>query len=574
MRGIIKNLIFLVIILILSYRSIQPILEPGFFPMHDDTQPARIFEMSKALSYGQFPVRWVPDLGYGFGYPIFNFYAPLPYYLGAILNLLGVEILLATKIVFIIGVLLAGLTMFILVKEISTWISGTVASVLYVYAPYHAVLIYVRGAVGELYAYALLPILVLGVYNLLSCKKEKGLQIIKKRKRAVVLTAVSLAGILLSHNILGMITIYFLLLLFLLNIVYIYFKKKLETNLKLLFISLIIALGLSAFFTLPAVFEKNYTKVTELTQGGSDFHHHFVYLDQMWNSTWGFGGSASGRADGMSLKIGKLHLILGLLSIAALIYLYKRRLISKNLFFFYNISLFLFLISVFLMLEQSLIVWEHLPGFSFIQYPWRFLNYSLLGLSIFSSVSFSLLSKAKQLILALLIIIIAYWLNIKYFTPKEILSVTAADYTSNDNLRFRISKISDEYMPKEFQTPTSAADIAWRGLPENPGITVKDLENTPTKKMFEVKSSQESYIFSNIAYFPGWQATIDGKDTKIINIGGKISLVIPSGVHILVFNLINTPVRVFSNTLSLLSLFLLIYIALIKYKTLNEKIFS
>jgi len=54
--------------------------------------------MPKSLHDGMFPVRWVTDLGYHYGYPIFNFYAPFAYYVGGFLNLIGIDALNATKI--------------------------------------------------------------------------------------------------------------------------------------------------------------------------------------------------------------------------------------------------------------------------------------------------------------------------------------------------------------------------------------------------------------------------------------------------------------------------------------------
>ncbi len=93
------KLIFPIIVVVaLSYFAIKPLFIPGFFPIHDDTQVARVFEMSKSLKDGMFPVRWVSDLGYGYGYPIFNFYAPLAYYVGALFQLVGFNALAATKI--------------------------------------------------------------------------------------------------------------------------------------------------------------------------------------------------------------------------------------------------------------------------------------------------------------------------------------------------------------------------------------------------------------------------------------------------------------------------------------------
>src|SRR3990167_10607745 len=107
----------LFVVLILSFWAIQPFFISGFFPMHDDVQVARVFEMKKVLQNGVFPVRWVPDLGYGYGYPIFNFYAPLAYYAGGFFTLLGFDALIATKTMMGIGILLAGVFMYLLARE-------------------------------------------------------------------------------------------------------------------------------------------------------------------------------------------------------------------------------------------------------------------------------------------------------------------------------------------------------------------------------------------------------------------------------------------------------------------------
>ncbi|MCJ7792887.1 MAG: hypothetical protein MUP45_02835, partial [Candidatus Marinimicrobia bacterium] len=97
----------LLLVLLLSLGAIVPLFHPGFFPMHDDTQVVRVQQMAQALRDNQLPVRWVGDLGYGYGYPIFNFYAPLAYYVGAGFNLIGFGALQATKLMFLCGILLS-----------------------------------------------------------------------------------------------------------------------------------------------------------------------------------------------------------------------------------------------------------------------------------------------------------------------------------------------------------------------------------------------------------------------------------------------------------------------------------
>src|SRR5438105_14238845 len=128
----------LLFVLIFSYWAIKPLFISGFFPIHDDTQVARVFEMKKSLADGMFPARWVADLGYGYGYPIFNFYAPLAYYTGGLFAFVF-DALIATKLMMVFGILLAGIFMYLFAREFWGEIGGVVSGALYLYAPYHAV---------------------------------------------------------------------------------------------------------------------------------------------------------------------------------------------------------------------------------------------------------------------------------------------------------------------------------------------------------------------------------------------------------------------------------------------------
>src|SRR3989344_7271227 len=126
-----KNLISFwpfAILIFVSLLTILPFLNPGFFPIHDDTQVQRVFEMRKSLSDGMFPVRWVADLGYGYGYPIFNYYAPLAYYIGGFFNYLGFNSLISTKIMMVLGILLAGVFMYVLASQLFRKIGGLIAA--------------------------------------------------------------------------------------------------------------------------------------------------------------------------------------------------------------------------------------------------------------------------------------------------------------------------------------------------------------------------------------------------------------------------------------------------------------
>lgn len=557
------NLFFVLILIGLSYWSIRPLLFPGFFPMHDDTQPARVYEMAKAISDGHFPVRIVPDLGYGFGYPLFNFYAPLPYYLGGFFCLLGFDTIVATKLMFAIGILLSAVSMYFLARELVGGIGALSCAVLYLYAPYHAVNIYVRGAVGELYVYGFLPLIVLGILKLF--KNQKG----------IYLASIGFAGVLLSHNILGMISGLFLAIFLAIFLIYTFFRKKNFNHFKALLFVLIIGFGLSAFFTLPAFFEKKFTRAEELTTGGNDFRQHFVFLDQLWNSPWGYAGSAPGRMDGMSFKIGKIHLILGLISLLSLTFLYKSKKIDQLQHIAYILSLMLLVISLFFMLESSLRFWEFIPLFPYIQYPWRFLNFTLFAICLMAGFVFISLNKLWKTACSFIIISLTLWFNVKYFAPREYLPLSTQDYISDVSLRYKISKISDEYLPYELKVPKNSNEIIFKkDIEDNPDVIILNSQQKTTERIYWLKVLYPTKLVSNIAVFPGWKAFSNGKKIPTFTNQGRLAVDLLEGKQELVFRFVDTPIRQAANAISIFSLFLLVYVTLLRDRKIYGKTVS
>lgn len=572
-----RNLSGIILLIILSFWTISPLLNPGFFPMHDDTQPSRVYEMSRSLVSGQFPVRIVNDLGYGYGYLLFNFYAPFPYYIGAFFNILGFDVITSAKLMFAIGVILAGISMYWLVKETVGKTAGLVSGLLYMYVPYHAVDIYVRGAVGELYAMGFIPLFVLGIYKLLFYNqpvyhKTKRIIIHKdirirrnllELKTAIFISVLGLSGILLSHNVFGLITLYFSGFGILAYFLYVFIRKNNPSQLLPIVTVFLLSIGISAFFLLPAVFEKKYTNVETLISGGSNYRLHFVNLDQLWDSTWGFGGSAIGRADGMSFKVGKIHLVLGIISSLYLYYLYRKKKISSFHFLFFTYIFFIFIISIFLMLESSGFVWSILPGFPYIQYPWRFLGFTAFSLSYMISVLFIGQKFRSKILLTLLIIPLTLWLNIKYFIPQRITSSRPSDYMDYVSLRYKISKISDEYLPKNFPAPSKSDDLSLLRILYGPEIIISQEKDTPAVKSYRLTAPKPASITTHLAYFPGWQAFIDdNKRLKLYDDSGLIKVNIPQGTHTLILKFADTPIRTVANTISFLSIFLLVYVSL------------
>ena len=108
-------IIIVILFAILSGRTL--IFQSVYFNMHDDLHMMRQLEMEKCFADRQIPCRWVQDMGYGFGFPLFNFYPPLPYLIGQGIRFLGFSFVNTVKITFALSFIVSGVSMYLLAKE-------------------------------------------------------------------------------------------------------------------------------------------------------------------------------------------------------------------------------------------------------------------------------------------------------------------------------------------------------------------------------------------------------------------------------------------------------------------------
>lgn len=552
------NKILFFLLFVFSFFSVLPLWGSEYFPMHDDTQVARVIAMSAALQDGVLPVRWVDMLGYGYGYPIFNFYAPLAYYVGGILLLLGIPPVAATKIMFGIGMLTAGLSMYLLAKAFWGELAGLLSALLYLYAPYHAVNLYVRGAIGELWAYGFIPLVFWGFYKLFNAL-QKGNK--KNIWYWIGVSGFAYSALILSHNLTAFIVTPFLVILLLFFCIVLYKQHK-------RFVHLIYAfcLGLlfSAFYWLPALLELSYTNVASILGGGSNPKDHFVCLSQLWTSNWGFAGSAPGCIDGMSFMIGKLHVILALSSFFAVLFWQKG--VMKNISFMLFIGL---LSSVFLMLSLSRSLWESIPFMIYIQFPWRYLTMASFFTSLLSGgILFVLLNRVnlsyfKKVALGVFIGLLIIFIYGKFFVPQYKI-YDLAHYSNKDFIRWHFSKISDEYLPSDFKKPKSDSDLSQSILEfiEGSGKIYID-KKTTTHLKASIVVLNDALIRIQRAYFPAWRIVLNGVEKTPTITNGVYYLSLPPGDYRLEMSFVQTPIEKVANSLSLFGIF--IFIACIIY---------
>ncbi len=148
-------------------------------------------QFSAQFRAGIFYPRWMPASFDGLGAPTFYFYPPLPFWIDALLsvitgNLLSVSYRLS--IAWALLLLASGWAMYLWLRSMADRRIALLGALAYMAAPYHLLDHYIRGSYAEFTAYAVLPLVMLGVRRIAG-----------KAHGGSILLAISYAALAMSH---------------------------------------------------------------------------------------------------------------------------------------------------------------------------------------------------------------------------------------------------------------------------------------------------------------------------------------------------------------------------------------
>ena len=439
------QLLVLTVVLVISSFAL---FQPHLFRVHDYVHGARIAQMTLALKDGHLPVIWTRDFGFGYGMPLFQFYAPLPYYVGSFFYLVGFSLSNAVRVLFFVPNLVSLVGAYFLGKKLfQSKLSGVLLASSFTLASYRGLNLFVRGAVSESWGMMTYPWILLA-----------SLLVIQEKRWGWLLLTISLTTLLLSHNLSVVMFLPFAVLTTVIVwLVYLWQEEKLK-NLKQLFqteiktflifvVSYLLAFGLSAFYTVPAFLEKSFTQVEKMVLGGYfNYRLHFIYLRQLLKDNWGYGGSTWGPNDDITFFLGwgqwlglalALTVVIVFFSLVAwcliknrnLSQVFKSRLLKLLRASLLTVSFLLIMgWTILLATEKTLLIWQSFEFLKFLQFPWRYLSVAVMFLSLVIAVlpTFTRLFKLnlwRWLIFGLsgLVILIVSATSMRYFRPKAYL---------------------------------------------------------------------------------------------------------------------------------------------------------
>ena len=572
-----------VLIVALSVFAWVPLVGPPYFLDAHDAPHSVFFlnQFDQAIRDGILYPRWGVDFALGYGYPLFNIYSTLAFYVAEVFHLLGAGLTAAVKLTHILAFILSGLTMYAFAKRVLGAQAGVLAGIVYIYVPYHLLDVYVRSAFAESFAFIFLPLILLLFHELID----------KRRARDLVLAGLAYAGLFLTHAATAFIFT-MLLVPYVAFLILSRFRVGSSTRrlypgqaslradwvefLRLAGLSLgaaALALALSSIFLLPMLTEKGYIVESQWTQGSFGYAKHFVYPSQFCSPFWGYGYAGEGLQDEMSLQLGVSATIL---AVVGVVYSLWKGVRSRRQIAFFLVA---FLVIILAMMPAALSLWETLPLAAFVQFPWRLLGLATLVISFLSGSAIHAWSGGSSLeercwqpalgILLLVVVLASYSYTLPEYTapsPRSEQPVAVIDFESfspPDRVGMTVWVTEQPHdTPLVEQYLEGERLIKARALAEE--ATVEMIRHGAASEEIRVNSAAGTEVQFYTYYFPGWRGYVDGQEEEIYPMGphGLITLQVPPGEHRVLIRLGYTPVRVFGTVISVLS-FLLALVVLV-----------
>ena len=584
---------YILLVILFSLFAIGPLLQPGYqWDAHDARHSVYfLFEFDQGIQDGIPYPRWQPDFAFGYGYPFFNIYGPLATYVAEAFYLLGFGYVGAVKIVFALSVVASGLAMYGFVKRVLGRRAALVAAVAYMIIPYRLVDIYVRAALAESVAYVFVPLVLWGVWATLHHPRMANVLGLALAYAALMFTS-PLVTLLLT-----LILVFYVAVLALARVNDLQPFRQLtrESLLPLLghlgnvllptAIGLILGIGLSAVFALPAMTENRFVRVDQWYGGRYAWGKDFVEFFQLFSPRWGFGASVPGPDDDVSFQLGAVAVVLSLFAMVPIFSMKARGGLSRP-----AVRLILFFaaltaVIVFLMLEVSAPVWQALSLAQLAQFPWRLLTFTVISMAFLCGAAAISARPAKGFVdLSTLILVSLLILGSLPYVKAEL----SEQEVSIANL-MRFQQSADEMTGstawvKEIPTWSSMADFHIAGKPVTSKVNYGFLYAQPGEnhartlelgvyyELVEYLAKGGPLMISfDTFYYPGWHAYLLDQETNevieelpIAKRGelGLMTVRVPEGLGRVLLQFEDTPVRKLGTFVTFASLALMILMAL------------
>jgi len=506
----------------------EGVYESGDFTIH----VTRTMSFYKNLAEGILIPRWAGELNATFGYALFEFVYPLPYYLASFYHFLGANFINSVKLLLISTYISSGLTMYFWLKNHVSSRNAFLGSIFYLFAPYHLVDMHFRSDIGEMTAFVFLPLSLFFID-----KAIRNNSFLYKFLGGLSIALLVLSRPALSLLGFGIITSY---------PIFIRRGKKLVEVLQV-YISHILGLLLSAYYWLPVFLESKYAQGAFVK-----INLEFYPFTSFFYSPWRYGFLFQGPHGELAFVVGYGHWLV----LAASCYLIVSKKKRDNFFlFFFLVSLAL----IFLMQGISEQIWYAVSFLTKMMLTYRPLATLALTTSALAAYISSHLKSTKL-----------YYL---------LIAITVGTTILNWGNRKNIPQIKDDQISREIPSISASGECFWPALylsvkEPNCFSTLPDKhieaitgdihiiqeKRKTTLHTYLIDTKRQGLVKENTSYFPGWRLLINGKERQILfsdeKYPGIITFYLNEGRNQVELVFQETQVRKYSLVITLLALFI------------------
>ncbi len=539
----------LLLALALSAFAIIPLaLKPGLPAGHDTALHAyRAAEMLRSWERGLIFPSWAEGMYFGFGSPLFHFYARLSYFITALLQIgLGVDAIDAMRWLTLLCLLGCGAGMYLFCARRSGKLGAILASMVYVYSPY---LMYTetwaRGALPELLAFALFPFL---LWRIDALRDKPG-------PLNFLLVGLLQVALINAHNLmaLALTGLAFAWLLFE-TLVQRLNREASQLEARdggVAILALLLGIGAAATFWLPVLLESESARLENATDYWiTDGSRSFVSLEALLSPV---ALADAGDINGLSaqLNLGLAQWTIAALGVVSALPLYVRGFRSWHPQTFLGaLGFAIFACALIIMTQPSAApLWNAMRPLQYLQFPWRLLGPAAACLAILASLNGLWLrrlpARPRAFVIALLfalppiasipLLYVPEWnidsldtsvaaLHAEEYEGRNMGTTSTHEYLPRDSERFPDSNASlrqdysDGYPIDKFNRATLPA-----------GAEAELLHNSPQTLEWRITTDQRFVAEIFNLHWLGWRAEIDGQALAIDPAanGGTISVEIP-----------------------------------------------
>lgn len=499
----------------------------------------RVRALSEALAAGVLLPRWFPDFSFGYGYPVLNFYAPAFYYPPAVLHLLGVDVLSATRLVLTLLYAASALALFRLTRLWLSQPAALLAVAIYLLFPYRLYDLFIRGALPEFAAFLWLPLLAYASVRQIQAAERPAER--SQQVGALLLAAFCWTGLILTHNLTALMAVVAAV-----GVALVLWGWALVTRrgrwflARLLPIAAACALGilLSAWYSAPAIFEARWVGIgAETTQG---YIAHFANWAQLF--MWSFPFAYPSAADRTVPLPGYVLLI----ALAGALLLFWRGAAAKRPLLLAAVALLMG--CLWLTTSSSAWLWRLAePLLGRLQFPWRWQTLVALSLALLAGLlldGFLPRTRGRWLLLLSCALIALIGLHSLAGLKPQPAQFNATEITTEQMWAFdaQFGQVGATWTG-EF-LPTWVSEQRWAigrepsqpqgAAPQAVDMQARLIETGYLDASYAVTQTQPGPLIFHRFFYPAWQVTIDGDPVQTEPVGdlALLSAAGAAGAHL------------------------------------------